>query len=92
MPAGERRKPEAWSWTLGSLDIASKKWLPLSQRQTFGVQGTLVGERLGFILSWVNEPGNPAFLTTSLPKLQDRRAGKCLELGRSKEVRGVRQP
>lgn len=28
--SGERRKPEAWSWTLGSLDSASKKWLPVS--------------------------------------------------------------
>ena len=43
-------------------------------------------------MSWVNEPGNLAFLTTSLPKLWNRRAGKCLDLGRKEEVRGVRQP
>ena len=42
-------------------------------------------------MSWVKEPGNLAFLTTSLPKLWDR-TGKCLDLGRREEVRGVRQP
>ena len=43
-------------------------------------------------MSWVKEPGNLAFLTTSFPKLWDRRTGKCLDLGRREEVRGVRQP
>lgn len=41
-------------------------------------------------MSYVNEPGNLVFLTTSLPKLWDRRAGKCLDLGRREEVRVVR--
>lgn len=33
----KRGKPEAWSWTLGSLDSGSKKWLPESASQTFAI-------------------------------------------------------
>lgn len=58
----ERRKPEAWSWTLGSLDSASKSGSQCLEAD-LGSRGHWWGERLGFILSWVNEPGNPAFLT-----------------------------